>query len=283
MDKSAEDDPIKGGNRAPAEDTSSEDDASPANGDPVTVDKQISRRTWISFSVFFAAGAAFTGFWKWLRNHAAEPAGVTKGLSKPVRDVLNANEQMSRKIFSNHHLVKTYPRSMAAKAVRVNGRIGIKEEIDESLWQLQVEKKTGDVLSIGLDDLKKLPKTEIVFDFKCIEGWDQISYWGGVRFSDFIRHFGLQEQADMEYVGLVTPAKDYYVGIDMPSAMHPQTLLCYEVNGMPLNKDHGAPLRLIIPVKYGIKNLKRIGTVSFSNERPPDYWAERGYDYYSGL
>jgi DMSO/TMAO reductase YedYZ molybdopterin-dependent catalytic subunit len=69
----------------------------------------------------------------------------------------------------------------------------------------------------------------------------------------------------------------------MASALHPQTLLCYEMNGTPLPPGHGYPLRLIIPVKYGIKNLKRIGNLSFSNERPPDYWFERGYDYYSGL
>jgi len=55
------------------------------------------------------------------------------------------------------------------------------------------------------------------------------------------------------------------------------------VNGKPLPLENGAPLRLIIPVKYGIKNLKRIGTITFSNNRPPDYWAEQGYDYYSGL
>jgi DMSO/TMAO reductase YedYZ molybdopterin-dependent catalytic subunit len=69
----------------------------------------------------------------------------------------------------------------------------------------------------------------------------------------------------------------------MPSAMHPQTLLCYEMNGQPLPLANGYPLRLIIPVKYGVKHLKRIGSLVFSNERPPDYWAEQGYDYYTGL
>ena len=87
----------------------------------------------------------------------------------------------------------------------------------------------------------------------------------------------------MQYVGLNTPDKEYYVGIDTRSIMHPQTILCYEMNGEPLPMNQGAPLRLIIPVKYGIKHLKRIGTIFFSNQRPPDYWFERGYDYFSGL
>ena len=87
----------------------------------------------------------------------------------------------------------------------------------------------------------------------------------------------------MNYAGLITPDKKYYVGIDIASMMHPQTLLCYEMNGKPLPLKHGYPLRLMIPVKYGIKSLKRIGTLFFSNTPPPDYWYERGYDYYSGL
>jgi DMSO/TMAO reductase YedYZ molybdopterin-dependent catalytic subunit len=81
----------------------------------------------------------------------------------------------------------------------------------------------------------------------------------------------------------MTPDEKYYVGLDMPSAVHPQTILAYEMNGKPVPVNHGAPLRLIIPVKYGIKNLKRIGSIAFSDTRPPDYWAENGYDYYSGL
>lgn len=86
----------------------------------------------------------------------------------------------------------------------------------------------------------------------------------------------------VRYVSLETPDDGYYVGLDMPSALHPQTLLCYEMNGQPLSPAHGAPLRLVIPVKYGIKNIKRIGTIRFTDQRPADYWAERGYDWYAG-
>jgi DMSO/TMAO reductase YedYZ molybdopterin-dependent catalytic subunit len=69
----------------------------------------------------------------------------------------------------------------------------------------------------------------------------------------------------------------------MASALHPQTLLCYEMGGRPLTPEHGAPLRLVIPVKYGIKNLKQIGTIQFTDVRPADYWAQQGYDWYAGL
>ena len=90
----------------------------------------------------------------------------------------------------------------------------------------------------------------------------------------------------VRYVAMETPDGGYYVGLDMASALHPQTLLCYEMNGKPLDEldeDHGAPLRLAIPVKYGIKNIKRIGTIRYTDDRPKDYWAEQGYDWYAGL
>jgi DMSO/TMAO reductase YedYZ molybdopterin-dependent catalytic subunit len=83
-------------------------------------------------------------------------------------------------------------------------------------------------------------------------------------------------------VRLETPGGGYYVGLDLASALHPQTLLCYAMNDAPLTPAHGAPLRLVIPVKYGIKNIKRLGVIRFVHERPGDYWAERGYDWFAG-
>ncbi len=247
-------------------------------------DKIIKRRNFISFAVFAGLYGAAYGGWKWLYNAAPEEAGITAETRKPLRRALNKTELFFRRTFSNNHLVRTYSKSMAAGKVRVNSDIGIDDkDFNPENWVLKVNKNNGDPLKITLKDLKSLPKTEIVYDFKCVEGWDQIQHWGGVKFSDFIKHYQLEDQAKLQYVGLTTPNKEYYVGIDMPSAMHPQTLLAYEVNDKPLPAVHGFPLRLIIPVKYGIKNLKRIGTISFSNERPPDYWAEQGYDYYSGL
>ncbi|MEO8885452.1 MAG: molybdopterin-dependent oxidoreductase [Mucilaginibacter sp.] len=248
-------------------------------------DKQINRRTFISFATFLGLGGAAYGGWRWLYKSPVETTGITAGAHAPLRRALNKTELFFRNFFSNNHLVKTYPKSMAAKKVRFNSDIGIEEEkpFDLAQWKLEVKKASGESTYVTLDELKALPKTEIVYDFKCVEGWDQISYWGGVKFADFITHYGLDKETQLQYVGMETPDKTYYIGLDTPSAMHPQTLLAYEMNEMPLPAEHGAPLRLIIPVKYGIKNLKRIGSISFSNTRPRDYWAELGYDYYSGL
>jgi DMSO/TMAO reductase YedYZ molybdopterin-dependent catalytic subunit len=240
--------------------------------------KQINRRTIFGLVMFilFLSGCVLA--WLWLHNSNKE-----SGTPAPLRSVLNKNEALFSRTLSDGQLAKTYPKEYAAKKVRVNGLIGLQPEYDTANWSLQVIRKPGDTLLLTIKDIRSLPKTEIVFDFKCIEGWSQVSYWGGVRFIDFVKHYGLTDQARLAYAGLSTPDNKYYVGIDMKSMMHPQTLLCYEMNGQALPLKQGAPLRLIIPVKYGVKHLKRIGTLFFSNQRPPDYWYERGYDYFCGL
>ncbi|WPU94770.1 molybdopterin-dependent oxidoreductase [Mucilaginibacter sabulilitoris] len=251
---------------------------------PLTLEQKIKRRNFLSFGIFGVLGAAAYGSWKWLYHSPEETAGITAGTKAPLRRALNKTEIFFRRLtFNENHMVKTYPVEMAAKQVRHNSDIGSEDEIDSEQWQLKVIRKDKSQLNISLNEIKKLQKTDLVFDFKCVEGWDQIQHWGGLRFRDFMEHFGLEEEAKPSYVGLMTPDKEYYVGIDMPSAVHSQTLLAYEMNGNPLPEQHGKPLRLIIPVKYGIKNLKRVGTITFSDQRPPDYWAEQGYDYYSGL
>jgi len=150
-------------------------------------------------------------------------------------------------------------------------------------------------LLLTMADVRNLPHVEMVTEFKCIEGWSEIVYWGGVRLRDLIAafppHIGSASQLHSaefvaglpEYIAFETPDGQYYVGIERQVALHPQTLLAYELNGQPLTPDHGAPLRLVTPLKYGIKQIKQIGRITYTNMRPRDYWHEQGYDYYAGL
>jgi DMSO/TMAO reductase YedYZ molybdopterin-dependent catalytic subunit len=179
---------------------------------------------------------------------------------------------------------------------RLNGDVGLDTDFDPSKWQLQVEGLAAqdEPLALGLDAVKKLPRVEMTTEFKCIEGWSIVVQWAGARFSDFMQayppkmqsgdDFSLDNPEDLPpYVSMSTPEDEYYVGLEMESMLHPQTLLCYEQNHQPLTLEHGAPLRLVIPVKYGVKNIKRIGSIRYTNVRPADYWAEQGYDWYIGL
>jgi hypothetical protein len=188
------------------------------------------------------------------------------------------NERVSEDYFSPKHLAPEFPVGLAREP-RVNGDLGLKSDLDQTTWQLNVFGLSPDPVVLSLDEIKRLPRIEMTTELKCIEGWSVVVTWAGARFSDFAKAVNAPST---EYVGLVTPDGAYYVGWDAPSIMHPQTLLAYEMNGEPLTADHGAPLRLVSTVKYGIKQIKRIGKIEFTNQRPADFWAESGYDWYSG-
>ncbi len=137
-----------------------------------------------------------------------------------------------------------------------------------------------------MDDVLKLPRQELVTQFKCIEGWSEIVHWGGVRLKDFIAAYPPAKNAQgklPKYVYMETPNGDYYCGFELNECMHPQSLLVTEMAGRPLTQAHGAPLRLHMPIKYGYKQIKRIGLIAYTDEKPDDYWTKLGYDWYAGL
>lgn len=140
-------------------------------------------------------------------------------------------------------------------------------------------------LLLTIDAITKLPRQELVTQFKCIEGWSQIVHWAGVRMADFLEAYPPEKVngRDPKYVYMETPDGDYYTGYDMLVCRHPQTLLVTEMMGAPLTQLHGAPLRLHMPTKYGYKQIKRIGLIRYMDTRPDDYWTKLGYDWYAGL
>ena len=109
--------------------------------------------------------------------------------------------------------------------------------------------------------------------------------WAGFRMADFLEAYppALVDGREPRYVYLETPDGDYYVGYDLDVMRHPQTLLVTEMMGAPLTQLHGAPLRLHTPLKYGYKQIKRIGLIAYSDDKPDDYWTKLGYDWYAGL
>ncbi|MBX3281327.1 MAG: molybdopterin-dependent oxidoreductase [Acidobacteria bacterium] len=224
--------------------------------------------------------AALAGIfgWRWL------PEETKVGF---LQNVFRFNESVTSAIFDPTRLSPQFPVEKVTRPSRVNGFLGIESEIDLDAWRLNIggiQGRSSDLV-LTMDDIRKLPKTESITEFKCIEGWSTIVQWTGIRFSDFVTAYTpWKNPEDMPpYVSLATPDGAYFVGWDTPSIMHPQTLLVYEMNGEMLTSNHGAPLRLASPTKYGIKQLKRIGRIDFTHERPQDYWANEGYDWYSGL
>jgi DMSO/TMAO reductase YedYZ molybdopterin-dependent catalytic subunit len=236
--------------------------------DETQAKRQMAKYSRRGFLVGGAAAVLGVLGWRWM------PEETKASL---LRRTFEFNERVSQALYKPTRLEKEFPAS-AISPRRVNGDLGLKSELDP-VWTLTVA-GLGQELVLSLDDIKELPRTEMITELKCIEGWSVIVQWAGVRFADFAAKYGPRDLT--RYVSMTTPDNEYFVGWDIESIMHPQTLLAYEMNGAPLLPEHGAPLRLASPTKYGIKLIKRIGRIEFTNERPRDYWAENGYDLYSG-
>jgi DMSO/TMAO reductase YedYZ molybdopterin-dependent catalytic subunit len=241
----------------------------------VDVEREVRRLSRRGFIVAGVGSVAAYGAWKWLRLRPRDG-----GLEWPFRRTLETNERIAEAYFRPSRLIPTYP-SSAITTARINGGIGLSADYDPANWRLAVEGADNrEPVMLTLDDIKSLPRRDMTTELRCIEGWSIIVHWTGARLADLMAK--LPPPRNTRYVAMETPDRGYYVGLDMQSAAHPQTLLAYELNGQPLSWQHGAPLRLAIPVKYGIKNIKRLALIRYTNIRPADYWAERGYDWYAG-
>jgi DMSO/TMAO reductase YedYZ molybdopterin-dependent catalytic subunit len=252
----------------------------------VEAKRQMSNRSRRTFLIGGATALVGIFGWRWMSDE-------TK--STLLRRTFEFNEKVSQIFYSPKRLAPEFSKDKVT-GERTNGMEGLNSELNISDWRLRVgglANRTEDLI-LTLEDIKALPRTEMTTELKCIEGWSIVVNWAGVRFSDFAAKYlpktrsgnapDLQNRPEdlLRYVSLVTPDEEYYVGWDIQSILHPQTLLAYEMNGAPLSSEHGAPLRLASPTKYGIKQLKRIGRIEFTDERPKDYWAERDYDWYAG-
>jgi DMSO/TMAO reductase YedYZ molybdopterin-dependent catalytic subunit len=153
--------------------------------------------------------------------------------------------------------------------------------VDLDRWTLTISgavQKAGDY---KLAQIQSLPKITQNTRHVCVEGWDVVGNFSGARLSDFLKLVGADTSARFITVKC---ADDYYESLDMATALHPQTLLCYEMYGRPLTAQHGAPLRLTIPTKIGYKQAKWLTEMSVTNVlQQVGYWEDQGYSEFYGL
>jgi DMSO/TMAO reductase YedYZ molybdopterin-dependent catalytic subunit len=209
---------------------------------------------------------------------------------KFLSEVLKFDDGVGAALFSKTRLVPTYTKAdMTEVPNNFAGQTPDKAFIPD--WNLLV---SG--LAAGAD--KRISSSELRNNFVhydqitrlvCVEGWSAISWWGGLRFADFIKQF--PPKADTKWIQLRSEVNldgdgnsdPYYVSLDLNSALHPQTLLVTHHHGQPLELEHGAPLRLLAPMKLGLKNIKAITSIAYSSKEPDDYWNKDGYSYYDGI
>jgi DMSO/TMAO reductase YedYZ molybdopterin-dependent catalytic subunit len=162
----------------------------------------------------------------------------------------------------------------------VSPRMPVWDPAVNGVWRLEVSGAVRRPLSLTLDDLQKLPRVTQKVDHFCVEGWNARAAWSGARVSDIARAAGITD--DAQYVDFAGFDKGYHESWDMQSAMHPQTLIAYGMDGYLLTPGHGAPARVHSPVKLGYKNTKYLTRVVFMPTRNGGFWSDQGYEWYGG-
>jgi DMSO/TMAO reductase YedYZ molybdopterin-dependent catalytic subunit len=205
-------------------------------------------------------------------------------IQKPLLKAgLGFSDWASARLFRFGHLAATFAESDLTPFDRfpINGYDVDDPGVDFDRWTLTV---TGAVQTPGdykLSQIQALPKFMQNTRHVCVEGWDVIGRFGGVRLSDFLKMIGADPAARFVTVEC---ADDYYESLDMATANHPQTLLCYEMYGQPLTREHGAPLRLSIPTKIGYKQAKYLTDLKVTHVlEKVGYWEDQGYSEFYGL
>jgi DMSO/TMAO reductase YedYZ molybdopterin-dependent catalytic subunit len=251
------------------------------------------RREVLAFGIGAVAAAAGAGFL--LPQNTLSRFGLRQNMDSPGKEwllnkALCVDDDVAEALYSRNRMVPAYTKSQITP-IKNNYNGATPDPGYLSEWNLTLEGLASG-LSVSLDIRNLTTRFSVheqITRLVCVEGWSAIAWWAGLRFDDLLRAYPPMSQAKWALVessvNLDASANPdpYFMSLDLATARHPQTLLATHLNGQPLTVDHGAPLRLLVPVKLGLKNVKAITRIAYSAEEPKDYWAERGYSRYDGI
>ena len=166
-------------------------------------------------------------------------------------------------------------------------------------WAVTIDGMVDRPGEYGLQDiLSEMTIEERIYRFRCVEAWSMVVPWNGFELADLLTLAGVREEA--KYVSFETlyrpsemPGTQYRVldwpyreGLRLDEAMHPLTLMATGIFGKPLPNQNGAPLRLVVPWKYGFKSIKSIVRITLTDKQPDTSWNmanAREYGFYSNV
>jgi DMSO/TMAO reductase YedYZ molybdopterin-dependent catalytic subunit len=192
------------------------------------------------------------------------------------------NDRVQAFLFSESSMALEYAPDAVAKEFRYNAYYPAQDvqPIDAASYRLGLSGLIADKRPWTVEQLSALPRRVQRTRHVCVEGWSYVGQWSGVPLGDFLRHVGADTHA--AYVGFQC-ADGYYEGIDMPTALHPQTIMAVTAGDEVLPAKFGFPLKIRIPTKLGFKNPKWVTAIYVTNTRPRGFWSDRGYDWFSGI
>jgi methionine sulfoxide reductase catalytic subunit len=267
----------------------------PASSEITPRDAYLDRRAWLQHLALGAGGAALAG-WA-ARDARAAVARPGKLAALPGAASALSGAATMEKITGYEHAASynnfyEFGTDKADPAARAG-------TLKTSPWTVSVEGLVNKPRSFGLDELLKLaPMEERIYRLRCVEGWSMVIPWVGFSLSALIQR--VQPQGSAKYVEFVTQADantmpglryggldwPYTEGLRMDEAMHPLTLLAMGMYGEVLPNQNGAPVRLVVPWKYGFKSGKSLVKIRFVEKEPKTAWnmaAPQEYGFYSNV
>lgn len=173
------------------------------------------------------------------------------------------------------------------------------QKLEIEPWSIKVDGMVDNPGDYALADLLGgLTVEDRIYRFRCVEAWAMVIPWNGIELADILNKVGVQP--GVKYVAFETVVQPenmigvqrrvldfpYVEGLRLDEAMHPLTIMATGIYGEPISKQNGAPIRLVVPWKYGFKSIKSIVRITLTDEEPPTSWNKangREYGFYSNV
>ncbi len=196
--------------------------------------------------------------------------------------VSTLNDRVQEWLFDGSRLAPTFTAAQAVRDFRFNAYYPPEKSpmLDDANYRLSLAGRVETKAPWTVAQLHAQPTQTQITRHVCVEGWSMIGRWTGTPLRSFLERIGADLTA--RYVGFEC-ADGYYEGIDMATALHPQTMMAFQLAGEPLPARFGFPLKIRIPTKLGFKNPKFVTTLYVTNQRPRGFWTDRGYNWFSGI
>lgn len=247
----------------------------------------LNRRKFLETSIYTGTGLATFGAYRYFRGTPSyDPE------SNPVA-VKQLNDDTSTPLDAIAHYNNFYEFSTDKEAVARAA-----EQWTISDWKLEISGLVEDPFSLGLQEIAAIRSEERIYRFRCVEGWSMIIPWLGFPLAQLLEKSKPHSQAsyvafesyydpttmpEARFAGIPFP---YVEGLRLDEAMHPLTFIATGLYGKRLPNQNGAPLRLIVPWKYGFKSIKSVVKIVVTDKEPPTTWNlanAQEYGFYSNV
>jgi DMSO/TMAO reductase YedYZ molybdopterin-dependent catalytic subunit len=220
---------------------------------------------------------------------------VKQSLTDSLRDPLNSVEKLNHFVIGTHGDARLYRESDISADYRIDSldtpsdtRYADAARDGWRGYRLPVTGLVDRPQVFTLAELRAMPQLSLITRHDCVEGWSVVGKWGGPRLATVLAM--AQPKSNARYVVFKCFDKDesgteYYESLDLHEAAHPQTQLGLDLNGKPVDPDHGAPVRLRIPTQLGYKSAKWVREIELTDALPSKggYWEDQGYEWYAGI